>query len=160
MEPRLNMLGNELSGKVAKRLAGVHQLIAPMVPEPLGELMLLRVSQINGCALCVDMHTKAAAASGETQLRLSLVAVWREAAVFTDAERAAFALAEEGTRIADEHLGVSDETWAEARRHYDDDQLAAMVWLIALINAANRANVMVRNQGGEHDTQQLAAMAN
>ena len=98
----------------------------------------LRASQINGCGLCVDMHTKEAAAAGETAVRLNLVAAWRESTVFTEAERAALALAEEGTRLADAHHGVSDETWAQVRKHYDDDQIAALVCLVALINAANR----------------------
>lgn len=160
MEPRLNMISNEVGGKIAKQLAGLHRHLAPIVPQQLSELMMLRVSQINGCALCVDLHTRAAAAAGEDQLRLSQVAVWRESTVFTEPERAVFALAEEGTRIADEHHGVSDETWAAARRHYDDDQLAALVWLIALINAANRANVIVRNQAGNQDPAELAALAN
>ncbi len=73
------------------------------------------------------MHTKEAAAAGETAVRLNLVAAWREATVFTEAERAALALAEEGTRLADAHHGVSDETWAQVRKHYDDDQIAALV---------------------------------
>src|ERR1700755_882900 len=102
---------------------------------------MLRVSQINGCGCGVDTHTKEAAAAGEAAVRLHLVAAWREATVFTEAERAALALAEEGTRLADTHHGVSDETWAQIRKHYDDDQIAALVCLVALINAANRANV-------------------
>ncbi len=93
--------------------------------------MSLRASQINGCGFCTDMHTKDAAAAGETPVRLNLVAAWREATVFTEAERAALALAEEGTRLADTHQGVSDETWAQARKHYDDEQLAALVCLVA-----------------------------
>ena len=100
--------------------------------------MRLRASQINGCGFCVDIHTKEAAAAGETPLRLNLVAAWRHATVFTEAERAALALAEEGTRLADAYHGVSDETWAQVRKHYDDDQIAALVCLVAMINAANR----------------------
>ena len=88
---------------------------------------MLRASQINGCGWCVDMHTKEAAAAGETAVRLNLVAAWRESTVFTEAERAALALAEEGTRLADAYHGVSDETWAQVRKHYDDDQIAALV---------------------------------
>jgi alkylhydroperoxidase family enzyme len=96
------------------------------------------------------MHTKEAAAAGESAVRLNLVAVWREATVFTDAERAALALAEEGTRLADAHDGVSDDTWALVRKHYDDDQIAALVCQVALINAANRLNVIVRNPAGDY----------
>jgi AhpD family alkylhydroperoxidase len=84
----------------------------------------IRASQINGCAVCTDMHTKDAAHDGESQVRPSLVAAWRDAIVFTDAERAALELTEQGTRLADAAAGVADETWANAAKHYDDDQLA------------------------------------
>jgi alkylhydroperoxidase family enzyme len=104
------------------------------------------------------MHTKEAAAAGETAIRLNLAAAWREAIVFTEAERAALALAEEGTRLADTHHGVSDETWAQVRKHYDDDQIAALVSLVALINAANRFNVIVRNPAGSYQPGMLASM--
>ncbi|MEU3653566.1 carboxymuconolactone decarboxylase family protein [Streptomyces sp. NPDC032161] len=109
-------------------------------PKSLREVVELRVGQINGCGFCVDIHTKEAAA-GETALRLNLVAVWRHSTVFTDVERAALALAEEGTRLGDH--GVSDETWAEVRKHFDDDRVGALVCLVALINAATRMNVIV-----------------
>jgi AhpD family alkylhydroperoxidase len=113
-------------------------------------LVKIRASQINGCAYCTDMHTKDAAHAGESQQRLNLVAVWREATVFTEAERAALELTEQGTRIADAAAGVTDEAWANAAKHYDDDQLAALVSLIALINAYNRMNVIVRRPAGDY----------
>ncbi|WP_218007156.1 carboxymuconolactone decarboxylase family protein [Microtetraspora fusca] len=91
--------------------------------------------------------------------RLNLVAAWRESTVFTEAERAALAPTEEGTRIADAHQGVSDQTWAQAREHYDDDQIAALVSLIAMINANNRLNVIVRNPGGSYQPGMFAGMA-
>ena len=121
--------------------------------------MSLRASQINGCGWCIDMHTKEAAAAGETAVRLNLVAAWREATVFTEAERAALALAEEGTRLADAHHGVSDETWAQVRKHYDDDQIAALVSLVAMINAANRLAVIVHQQGGSYEPGMFASWA-
>ena len=96
------------------------------------------------------MHTKDAAHAGESQQRLNLVGVWREATVFTEAERAALELTEQGTRIADAAAGVTDEAWANAAKHYDDDQLAALVSLIALINAYNRMNVIVRRPAGDY----------
>src|SRR5919106_6068492 len=86
--------------------------------------------------------------AGETSTRLNLVAAWREATVFTDAERAALELAEQGTRIADAAGGVTDEAWANAARHYDEDQLAALVSLIAVINAYNRINVINQQPAG------------
>src|SRR5260370_14471 len=88
--------------------------------------------------------------SDETALRLNLVGAWRDANVFTDAERAALELGEQGTRIADAAGGVTDEAWANAAKHYDSDQLAALVCLIAGINTWNRLNVISRNQGGDY----------
>jgi AhpD family alkylhydroperoxidase len=152
MEPRFNMFGNEIALKFAKRFANAGMVIhqSPL-PSSTQELVSLRTSQINGCGWCIDMHTKEAAAAGETQTRLHLVAAWRESTVFTEAERAALALTEEGTRLADAHEGVSDETWAQVREHYDDDRTAALVSLIALVNAANRLAVIVRQKGGSYE---------
>jgi AhpD family alkylhydroperoxidase len=101
------------------------------LPAATQELVKLRASQINGCGFCTDMHTKDAAHAGETSTRLNLVAAWREAKIFTDAERAALELTEQGTRITDAAGGVTDEAWAYAAKHYDEDQLAALVSLIA-----------------------------
>ncbi|ALG15379.1 carboxymuconolactone decarboxylase family protein [Kibdelosporangium phytohabitans] len=152
MNARFDMFSNEVALKFGKRFANASTAIAQSpLPKSTQELVSLRASQINGCGFCVDMHTKDAVADGESQVRLNLVAAWREATVFTDAERAALALAEEGTRLADHHQGVSDETWGQVRKHYDDDQVAALVALVALINAANRMNVIVRNPAGSYE---------
>jgi AhpD family alkylhydroperoxidase len=152
MEPRMNMLENELGAKIGKRFANVSTAVSQStLPNALQEIVSLRASQINGCGFCTDMHTKEAAALGETTVRLSLVAAWREATVFTEAERAALAFAEEGTRLADTHQGVSDETWAQVRKHFDDDQLVALVALVALINGANRMNVIMRTPAGSYE---------
>ena len=151
MEPRLDLLSNEIGAKFSKRFANASLVIAQSpLPKSTQELVGLRASQINGCGWCVDFHSKEAAAAGETAVRLSLVAAWREADVFSEAEQAALALAEEGTRLADACQGVSDETWAQVRRHYDDDQIAALVSLVAMINAANRLGVIVRQKGGSY----------
>ena len=118
MEPRFNMFDNEIGARFSKRFANASLVIAQSpLPKSTQELMGLRASQINGCGWCVDLHAKEAAAAGETAARLNLVAAWREATVFTEAEQAALALAEEGTRLADAHVGVSDETWAQVRKH-------------------------------------------
>jgi AhpD family alkylhydroperoxidase len=157
MEARFNIMENGLATKFAKRFINASMVIdQSALPKATQELVNLRASQINGCAMCIDMHTKEAAAAGETAVRLNLVAAWREATVFTDAERAALALAEEGTRLADAHDGVSDETWSQVRKHYDDDQIAALVCLVALINAANRLNVIVRNPAGSYQAGMFA----
>jgi AhpD family alkylhydroperoxidase len=161
MEPRFTMLDNEIAAKFFQRFANaglvIHQ--SPL-PKSTQELVSLRASQINGCGWCIDVHTKEAAAAGETSVRLHLVAAWREATVFTEAEQAALALAEEGTRLADADQGVSDDTWAQVRKHYDDDQIAALVSLVALINAANRLAVIVHQKGGSYEAGMFAAAVN
>ena len=159
MEPRFNVFDNEIGAKFAKRFAGLGLVIheSPL-PKSTQELVSLRASQINGCGWCIDMHTKEAAAAGETAVRLNLVAAWRESTVFTEAEQAALALAEEGTRLADACQGVSDETWDNVRKHYDDDQTAALVSLVAMINAANRLAVIVHQRGGSYEPGMFARM--
>lgn len=158
MEARFNLFDSPTATKVAKRFStSALALEQSTLPKPLRELVQLRVGQLNGCAFCVDAHTKEAAAAGETALRLNLVAAWRHSTVFTEAERAALALAEEGTRLGDH--GVSDETWAGVRKHFDDDEVGALVCLVALINAATRMNVIVHKPGGSYEAGAFAAMA-
>lgn len=158
MDARFNLFENELAAKFAKRFANAALVIhQSSLPRSTQELVSLRASQINGCGHCIDMHTKEAAAAGESAVRLNLVAAWRESTVFTEAEQAALALAEEGTRLADAHTGVSDETWAQVRKHYDDDQIAALVAMVALINAANRLAVIVHQKGGSYEPGMFAA---
>jgi AhpD family alkylhydroperoxidase len=160
MEPRIDLFTNEIGAKFAKRFANTGLVIEQSsLPKATQELVNLRASQINGCGWCVDMHTKEATAAGESAVRLNLVAAWREATVFAEAERAALALAEEGTRLADAHHGVSDETWAQVRKHYDDDQIAALVCLVALINAANRLAVILHQKGGSYEPGMFASMS-
>jgi AhpD family alkylhydroperoxidase len=156
MEARINYFGNDITTKFVKYLNSAARAVHDAgVPGATLELVNLRASQINGCGFCTDMHTKDALAAGETQQRLNLVAAWREATVFTDAERAALELAEEGTRIADAAGGVSDEVWANARKHYDESQLAALVCQIAGINAWNRLNVITRQPAGDYQPGQF-----
>jgi AhpD family alkylhydroperoxidase len=151
MEPRLDLLGSTVTTRFAKYLVSAGKVVTDSaLPPATQELVKLRASQINGCAFCTDMHTKDALQAGETQLRLNLVAVWREATVFNEAERAALELAEQGTRIADAATGVTDEAWANAVKHYDEDQLAALVSLVAEINAWNRLNVITRQPAGDY----------
>ncbi|WP_393059023.1 carboxymuconolactone decarboxylase family protein [Streptomyces sp. LN549] len=159
MEARFNLFDSPTATKVAKRFYNTSlALEQSTLPKALRELVQLRVGQINGCGFCVDAHTKEAAAAGESALRLNLVAVWRHSTVFTEAERAALAFAEEGTRLGDD--GVSDETWAGVRKHYDDDQVGALVCLVALINAATRMNVIVHNAGGSYEPGAFAGLDN
>ncbi|MEU7304572.1 carboxymuconolactone decarboxylase family protein [Streptomyces sp. NPDC007206] len=151
MDARLNLFGNPVAGKFLKYLNSAGKAVSDSsLPAATQELVKIRASQINGCGFCTDMHTKDAAAAGETAQRLHLVAAWREAKVFSDAERAALELAEQGTRIADAAGVVPDEVWANAAKHYDEDQLAALVALIALINTYNRLNVIVQQPAGDY----------
>jgi AhpD family alkylhydroperoxidase len=156
MDARLNLFDNPVAAKVMKYETSANKVVSDStLPAATQELVRLRASQINGCGFCTDMHTKDAVAAGESALRLNLVAAWREAPAFTDAERAALELAEQGTRIADAAGGVSDEAWANAAQHYDEDQLGALVSLIAVINAFNRVNVVVQQPAGDYQPGQF-----
>jgi AhpD family alkylhydroperoxidase len=112
-------------------------------------LVQLRASQINGCSFCVDLHARGLKQAGETDDRVFAVAAWRECPYFTDAERAALALAEAATRLSDRPDPVPDDTWDEAARHYDEAGLAALVIEIGLINIWNRLNVTTRQPAGQ-----------
>lgn len=120
-------------------------------PRTLG-LVHVRVSQINGCAACLDMHHRqdkaTAAKGGEVDDRLLFVSAWREHPSFTEAERAALALAEVETRLADRSDPVPDEVWNEAARHYDEQSLATLVLFIGMVNLYNRLNVTTRQIPG------------
>ncbi|KUN91139.1 carboxymuconolactone decarboxylase family protein [Streptomyces caeruleatus] len=157
MNARLNLFENPIAGKVIKHFAAAGKAVHDS-PLPLGtqHLVTLRASQINGCGFCTDMHSKDAVAAGEDWLRLNLVAAWREATCFTEAERAALELTEQGTRIADGAGGVPDEIWENAAKHYDEEQLAALVILIAMINTYNRLNVMIQQPAGSYQPGQFA----
>src|SRR2546422_2782119 len=118
------------------------------VPASTMELVHLRASQINGCSACVHGGSVSAKKGGETDERLFAVAAWREAPWFTDTERAALALAEAVTRLADRPDAVSDTVWAEAARHYDEQQLAALILWIATTNLFNRPNATIPGPAG------------
>ncbi|MFG3440789.1 carboxymuconolactone decarboxylase family protein [Nonomuraea sp. NPDC047897] len=142
MSPRLNVA--KLAPEAFKSFLAVEGFVARSgVPHSTIELLKLRVSQINGCAFCVDMHSRDLKQNGESDQRIWSVAAWREAACYTPAERAALALAEEATRLAD-RVAVPDEVWQEAAGHYDEEQLATLVVAIAMINAWNRIAVPTR----------------
>ena len=113
------------------------------------ELLHLRASQINGCSVCVDMHAKAARKAGESEERVFAVGAWRETPYFSEAERAALALTEALTRLADRADQVTDAIWDAAAEHFADEQLGALVLDIALINLWNRLNIATRQVVGE-----------
>jgi len=113
------------------------------------KLVHLRASQINGCSVCVDMHSKELKQAGESDERIFAVGAWREAPFYSDAERAALALTEAVTRLSDLPDPVPDAIWEEAARHYDERGLAALVIQIAAINAWNRINAATRQVAGQ-----------
>jgi AhpD family alkylhydroperoxidase len=112
------------------------------------KLIHLWVSQINGCSLCVDMHARELKDAGEKDERIWGVGAWRESPYFSDAERAALALAECTTRLADQPDAVPDTIWDEAARHYDEKELSALLVSIAAINVWNRLNAVTRQPAG------------
>jgi AhpD family alkylhydroperoxidase len=134
-------------------LEAVMQLAASAqstgVPKTTLMLVQLRASQINGCSVCVDLHARELVQAGASSERIHTVAAWRETPYFTEAERAALALAEAATRLADGSDPVSDNVWDEAARHYSESELMALVVAIAAINAFNRLNVATRQMTGE-----------
>lgn len=151
MEPRMNHPMFVVPGAID----AVHKLgeaaASTGVPYATLKMVELRTSQINGCSLCVDMHARELRKAGESDERIATVAAWRDAPWFSDAERAALALTEAVTRIADRPDRVSDEIWAEAAKHYDENQLSGLLLDIGTINVWNRVNVATRSVAGEYD---------
>jgi AhpD family alkylhydroperoxidase len=137
---------------VPDALQALHRLKACAekggIPARTLELVELRVSQINGCSVCVDMHARDLKKKGETDERLFAIAAWRDAPYFSEAERAALALAEAVTRLSDRPDPVPDDVWHEAARHYDERALAALIIATANINVWNRFNVATRQVAG------------
>ncbi|WP_243064959.1 carboxymuconolactone decarboxylase family protein [Humibacter sp. RRB41] len=155
MNTRIDAYSTEILPKFVKYFVSADRVLAgSALAETTQNLVNIRASQINGCGACLDMHVKEAERAGETSLRLALVAAWRETTVFSDAERAALELAEQGSRFAD-GSGVTDEAWNNAAQYYDNEELAALVARISLINAFNRMNVMTKQAGGSYVAGQL-----
>jgi AhpD family alkylhydroperoxidase len=153
MEARINNPVLSVPGALdALRDFGMSARTGDVSEETLA-LIQLRVSQINGCSVCADMHGYELEHMGTSNERLRTLATWRETPYFSESERAALALAEATTRIADNPEGVPDAVWDEAARHYSDSQLAALVVAIAAINAFNRLNAATRQMTGPWVTQ-------
>src|SRR3954453_3279472 len=119
-------------------------------------LVEMRASQINGCSVCLDMHSREMKGAGEPDERIFMVGAWRESPYFPDAERAALALTEAATRLADRPDAIPDDVWCEAARHYSEPELAGLVLAIAGINAWNRINAATRQITGDWVSQWVA----
>jgi AhpD family alkylhydroperoxidase len=128
------------------------------VPRTTLELVHVRVGQINGCSVCVDMHSHILKKLGESDARIFALAAWREAPYYTEAERGALALAEAATRLSDRADAVTDEVWKEASRHFSEAALGALVMTIALANLWNRLNAATRQVGGDWIAQRVLAL--
>ena len=148
MQARIKSPALTLPGAFDAMMALSKSVAAGDVPRSTLELMNLRASQINGCAVCLDMHSRALKKLGEPDERIFAVAAWREAPYYSDAERAALALPEATTRLADRSDPVPDEIWREAAKHYSETALASLVLSISLINLWNRLNAATRQISG------------
>lgn len=133
-------------------MKGIQNIFKAMhqggVPQTTLELVHLRASQINSCGACVSGGIATAKKAGETDERLHQVAAWRESSLFTDAERAALALAEAATRLADRPGAVTDEIWDDAADHFDEQGLSAIILMIATANFFNRINTTIKEPAG------------
>jgi AhpD family alkylhydroperoxidase len=132
-------------------LQGLSKVAAKTdVPSTTRQMVALRASQINGCSLCCEMHARELREAGESEQRIATVAAWREAPWFSDAERAALALTEAVTRIADRPESITDEIWEQAAKHYDESQLSGLLLDIGTINVWNRLNAATRTPAGSY----------
>ena len=140
----------KLAPKAYSAMLHLEQAVHALGLDPkLYELVKIRASQINGCAFCIDMHTKDARAAGETEERIYLLPAFREAPFYTDKERAALALTEAVTLISETH--APDDVYAEAAAHFDEGELAALIMAITAINAWNRIAITSRTPAGIYE---------
>ena len=147
MSPRIDHTKVALGALQA--MYGLEKYLAECAIElPLRNLIKVRASQINGCAYCIDMHTKDARAAGETEQRLFLLDAWRESPFYSPRERAALAWTEAVTRVSETH--VPDETYREARQHYSEKELVDLNWVVVAINAWNRLAIPFRSPAGTY----------
>jgi AhpD family alkylhydroperoxidase len=150
MEARMNHPAMVVPGAMDALQALGKAAAKTGVPFATRKMVELRASQINGCSVCVDMHTRELRKAGESEERIATVAAWREAPWFSDPERAALALTEAVTRLADRPESVTDEIWRAATEHYDEAQLGGLLIEIGSINVWNRLNAATRQLAGNY----------
>jgi AhpD family alkylhydroperoxidase len=150
MEPRMNHPAMVVPGAMDALQALSAAAAKTGVPFATLKMVELRASQINGCSFCVEMHSRELRKAGESEERIATVAAWREAPWYSDAERAALALTEAVTRLADRPESVTDEIWQAAAKHYDEAQLSGLLLNIGAINVWNRLNAATRTLAGAY----------
>ncbi len=155
MTPRFDIAKHMKSASVQALLKLSHTVEASGLERPLLELVKIRASQINGCAYCIDMHTKDARVLGETEQRIYALNAWRETPFFTPRERAALAWTEAVTRVADTH--VPDDVYDEVRPQFTEDELLALTFEVIVINAWNRLAISSRAVAGTYQPHQAVA---
>ena len=153
MNPRLDMTKYMSSG-LGRAMLALSSEVETRLERPLFELVKIRASQINGCAYCLDMHTKDARLAGETEQRIYALNAWRETPFFTDRERAALELTEAVTRVADTH--VPDEIYERVARQFDEAELVALTFAVIVINSWNRLAVSFRAPAGTYQPSAVA----
>lgn len=149
MQPRMKSPVFTLPGALEALQTLAKTVKGSDLPETTIRLVDIRVGQINGCSVCIDMHSRALKKLGESDERIFSIVAWRETPYYTDAERAALALAEAMTRLSDRSDAVTDEVWQEASRHFNSTALSALVLAIAMANLWNRLNAATRQISGE-----------
>ena len=156
MEQRINAFENQ---GLMRAMFGLNGYLAKSgkIEKNLLHLLELRVSQLNGCAYCIDMHSKDLRAAGETEQRLYLLNAWRESPVYTERERAAFAWAEAVTFVTDGH--VSDEVYEEAKKQFSEEELVDLTFAVTTINTWNRLNIAFRTPAGTYEVGQFSSVA-
>jgi AhpD family alkylhydroperoxidase len=152
MEPRMNHPVMVVPGALEAMQELSKAAARTGVPSATLKMVELRASQINGCSFCVEMHARELRGAGESEERIATVAAWREAPWFSDPERAALALTEALTRLADRPESVTDDIWEQAAKHYDESQLSGLLLDIGAINVWNRLNAATRTPAGSYDT--------
>ena len=156
MQQRINSY-EKGQGVLQAMFAAGKYLSKSSIEKPLSELVFMRVSQINGCAYCLDMHSKDLRAAGETEQRLYMLSAWRESPVYTERERAALAWAEAVTLVTEGH--ISDEVYEEARKEFSEQELIDLTFAVATINSWNRLNIAFRTEAGGYKVGQFASFA-
>lgn len=149
MQPRIKSPVFTLAGSREALLSISKSVESSGVSRAVLELVNVRIGQINGCSVCVDMHCRALRKLGESDARIFNIGAWREAPYYSEPERAALALAENATRLCDRCDAVPDDIWQEAARHFSEQALSGLVMAIALSNLWNRLNVPTRQVSGD-----------